>query len=323
MSAPFLALQAVQWPQRHVLRSAKWVSTFHRSSRPTTEDPHGARWHLPHGTSTFTSVSCPTDSVCFASADQGIFKSTDGGISWSPLDSSFPAVSISCFTADQCTAVEGSEIDLDGGRRDVEPASRRLRYKQPFERFLSQRHRLALPSACSMAIPTDIRNPERRQLDNSCQSQFRRNSFSCLLLDPPQTVSPLEYPFNKLERSVNSNGLTHWSARNDSARRIAQCRVAVSLALASQLGRTAIRPRTPWDLQTQWEYVDVSDHPANAVDLARLSLAPALSTVLPLGDTASLGSGSIIIGNDHWVSLGRPSLRRRNRRDQRRLVPRT
>ena len=37
-------------------------------------------------------------------------KSTDGGSTWALQDAAFPAESVSCFTIDECTAVDGLGI---------------------------------------------------------------------------------------------------------------------------------------------------------------------------------------------------------------------
>jgi len=73
----------------------------------------GATWSestLPSGVTTLSAVSCPSSAICYAGGSSGIFKSSNGGASWTVQDSSFPAQSISCFTIDECTAVGGSEI---------------------------------------------------------------------------------------------------------------------------------------------------------------------------------------------------------------------
>ncbi len=71
----------------------------------------GATWSdsaPPSGVTTLSTVSCPSAAVCYAGGGSGIFKSTNGGASWTVQDSSFPARSISCFTIDECTAVGGN-----------------------------------------------------------------------------------------------------------------------------------------------------------------------------------------------------------------------
>ena len=73
----------------------------------------GATWSRsapPSGVTALSAVSCPSAAICYAGGGSGIFKSTNGGASWTVQDSSFPAQSISCFTIDECTAVEGIRI---------------------------------------------------------------------------------------------------------------------------------------------------------------------------------------------------------------------
>ena len=73
----------------------------------------GSTWSrstAPAGVTTLSTVSCPSASVCYAGGDSGIMKSSDGGSIWTIQDSTFPAQSISCFTIDECTAVEGIRI---------------------------------------------------------------------------------------------------------------------------------------------------------------------------------------------------------------------
>ncbi len=62
------------------------------------------------GVTTLSTVSCPSASVCYAGGGSGIMKSTDGGSMWTLQDGTFPAESISCFTIDECTAVQGIDI---------------------------------------------------------------------------------------------------------------------------------------------------------------------------------------------------------------------
>ena len=224
-----------------------------------TTDDGGSVWNSvvpPQGTSTFTSVSCPTDSVCYASADQGIFKSTNGGISWSPIDSSFPAVSISCFTADQCTAVEGSEIvaTLDG------------------ETWNPQSAPTGTSNLSSVSCPTrddmrchwsaqwrsrDIRNPERRHLVNSFRTR-RRNSFSCLLWIGHKLCRCWNIPStNWNQRQFKwTYALVRW---NDACRCIAQCRELYRWLLFRSWNERQFNSVRP-GIYKQWEYVGVPDN---------------------------------------------------------------
>ena len=64
----------------------------------------------PSSVTSLSTVSCPSSAVCYAGGDAGIMKSSDGGASWTIQDSSFPPLSISCFTIDECTAVGGLGI---------------------------------------------------------------------------------------------------------------------------------------------------------------------------------------------------------------------
>ena len=73
----------------------------------------GAVWAsspVPAGVTNLSTISCPSAAVCYAGGGSGLLKSSNGGTSWTVLDSSFVAQSISCFTIDECTAVGGSQI---------------------------------------------------------------------------------------------------------------------------------------------------------------------------------------------------------------------
>ena len=52
----------------------------------------------PSSVTSLSTVSCPSSAVCYAGGDAGIMKSSDGGASWTIQDSSFPPLSISCFS---------------------------------------------------------------------------------------------------------------------------------------------------------------------------------------------------------------------------------
>src|SRR5205807_9921015 len=69
-----------------------------------------ARSSPPAGVTTLDTVSCPSASVCYAAGGAGIMKSTNGGTSWSILDPSFSAESLSCFTIDECVGVGGTKV---------------------------------------------------------------------------------------------------------------------------------------------------------------------------------------------------------------------
>ena len=87
----------------------------HVASVIVTEND-GATWSdatPPSGVTTLSAVSCPSAAVCYAGGGSGIYKSSNGGETWTVQDSSFPAQSISCFDIDECTAVGGI-----GDRRD-------------------------------------------------------------------------------------------------------------------------------------------------------------------------------------------------------------
>src|SRR5580700_5244395 len=74
---------------------------------------NGSTWSdasPPANVTSLSTVSCPSALVCYAAGGSGILKSSDGGSSWTLQDSTFPAQSISCFTIDECTGVEGVKI---------------------------------------------------------------------------------------------------------------------------------------------------------------------------------------------------------------------
>jgi photosystem II stability/assembly factor-like uncharacterized protein len=77
----------------------------------------GTTWtgaSVPTGVTSLSTVSCSSELTavtCYAGSGSGILKSTDGGSAWVVQDASIPAVSISCLTIDQCTAVTGVQID--------------------------------------------------------------------------------------------------------------------------------------------------------------------------------------------------------------------
>jgi photosystem II stability/assembly factor-like uncharacterized protein len=73
----------------------------------------GSTWSLgtvPSGVTALATVSCPSATICYAGGGSGILKSSNGGASWMVQDSAFSPQSISCFTADQCSAVGGLQI---------------------------------------------------------------------------------------------------------------------------------------------------------------------------------------------------------------------
>ena len=73
----------------------------HVASVIVTEND-GATWSdatPPSGVTTLSAVSCPSAAVCYAGGGSGIYKSSNGGETWTVQDSSFPAQSISCFTS--------------------------------------------------------------------------------------------------------------------------------------------------------------------------------------------------------------------------------
>ena len=129
----------------------------------------GATWSdrlLPPGVTTLSTVSCPSAAVCYAGGGSGIFKSTNGGASWTVQDSSFPAQSISCFTIDECTAVGGLGIVRHNGWFHLESSDAAVWTQRSCRAFHARTRSPALQSESSTVSPaivgtvkTDSRGP--------------------------------------------------------------------------------------------------------------------------------------------------------------------
>jgi photosystem II stability/assembly factor-like uncharacterized protein len=81
----------------------------------------GSSWAGPSAnlTGNLNGVSCPSAGACFAVGDSGIYRSADGGATWSgPIATAYALEAISCTSVSTCIAAGGNGLILgtgDGG----------------------------------------------------------------------------------------------------------------------------------------------------------------------------------------------------------------
>ena len=188
----------------------------------------------------------------------------------------FTAESISCFTADECTAVGGSSIISDGRWQDLEPTNvRPLVLKRPFECVVPKRHDMR----CCRAARCGNRRPYSR-LRMTPPGQLLLNQLSAALSSPfpadrPQTVLLSESrPCRRQPTSIRMDSPTGLPLRQSAQ---AQSLNAVSCIDSScfAVGQNSdIRPYALGSTSNGHTWVS-QKRSANAVDLQGLSCANA------------------------------------------------
>ncbi len=274
-------------------------------------DDGGAAWTdaaPPSGVTGLSTVSCPSAAVCYAGGGSGLLKSSNGGTTWTVLDSSFTAQSMSCVTIDPVHCRRREQYRRDRRRVYMDASDSTSFDQHPLERCRVRTPPPAWQQDCVNGNPCSRWDYKWEHLDERSPIPQSIQSLRCLAR-PPQLVWQSVWPRQVGQPRSATTNFSTWQSTSSipsgtELESIACPIETTCVAVGSNLSSSPFVIGTSNSGST-WTS---QNPPANAVHLTGISCSAA-EDCIAVGDNGDTGAGSTIMSTTRWrISPGHPQV---------------